>query len=454
MSSAKSPNLVKTLSDYYVNWARLSIDYFSIYLEAFKNTFCTTQENSTYKEFYDNLVSKLDIEFTQQLKTDHFTKLLSSYIDSFIDVRECLRSTGIPIESYEILSYETKKNFLNMLVSSVGDSQYVTQSEIVYQRGKIRLLHYLNENNGIPVILVYAQINHFDLMDLNYEKSVVRRLGSLGLDVYVLDWGYRGREDDHLSLQDYINYLNEVILSFKEKTGLDKVPVIGYCWGGLVSLTYAALFKQNVQSLVLLATPVDFSKDDGLLATWSKAIDADKIINEFGHMDGNLLDYAFMMRNPHRNFIDKYFKTFTNFADRKFLENFFELERWLHNTPPIPGNIYRQIINDGYKKNSLIENKLKVGEKTVSLREIDIPLFVAVAEKDDLVSPASTLAVNQYISSTDKSQICISGGHVGLCISKVAHEKLWPEIAKWIKDKNGRYSVPTLNDEEKTVITV
>jgi polyhydroxyalkanoate synthase subunit PhaC len=71
----------------------------------------------------------------------------------------------------------------------------------------------------------------------------------------------------------------------------------------------------------------------------------------------------------------------------------------------------------------------------INLKNIDVPLLTIVAEQDDLVSPEATLAINDYVSSNDKRSISIPGGHVGLCISKYAHRKLWPEVAKWILSK-------------------
>ena len=59
--------------------------------------------------------------------------------------------------------------------------------------------------------------------------------------------------------------------------------------------------------------------------------------------------------------------------------------------------------------------------------------------------------VNQYVSSEHKDSINIPGGHVGLCISKRAHEKLWPDIAEWIiskGDTNGqrKHETPTISN--------
>ena len=52
-----------------------------------------------------------------------------------------------------------------------------------------------------------------------------------------------------------------------------------------------------------------------------------------------------------------------------------------------------------------------------------------------LVSPESTIEINNYVSSKEKKTFRIPGGHVALCISKVAHERLWPEVAEWILKK-------------------
>ena len=54
-------------------------------------------------------------------------------------------------------------------------------------------------------------------------------------------------------------------------------------------------------------------------------------------------------------------------------------------------------------------------------------------------------------SSEHKDSIKIPGGHVGLCISKRAHEKLLPDIAEWIiskGDRNGqrKHETPTISN--------
>ncbi|MDQ4067158.1 MAG: poly-beta-hydroxybutyrate polymerase, partial [Thermoproteota archaeon] len=187
-----------------------------------------------------------------------------------------------------------------------------------------------------------------------------------------------------------------------------------------------------------MATPVDFNKDETVLGAWSKAIDTNSMMDEFGHMDGQVLDMIFIMRNPPRYAFNKYLKLLEKLQDKEFVRTFIDTERWLYDTPPVPGNLHRQIINDCYKSNLLVSNNMELdgrrGQK-INLQKVTVPLLTIVAEKDDIVSPRSALAVDDYVSSKDKATLQNPGGHVALCIGNEAHRKLWPEVAKWILSK-------------------
>ena len=71
----------------------------------------------------------------------------------------------------------------------------------------------------------------------------------------------------------------------------------------------------------------------------------------------------------------------------------------------------------------------------IDLRNVTVPLLMIDAEKDDLVTTDSALVVGNYVSSKDKKSMINPGGHVALCISDTAHEKLWPKVAEWILSK-------------------
>ena len=61
-----------------------------------------------------------------------------------------------------------------------------------------------------------------------------------------------------------------------------------------------------------------------------------------------------------------------------------------------------------------------------------MPLLNIVGKNDDLVSAESSRTITNVIASKDKKILKFPTGHVGLCISKTAHKKLWSEVGKWL----------------------
>ena len=114
--------------------------------------------------------------------------------------------------------------------------------------------------------------------------------------------------------------------------------------------------------------------------------------------------------------------------DKEFMNTFIAVENWLCNTPPIPGKLYLQMINDCYRNNNLISNTMKLDNETIDLSRVDIPLLTVIAERDDLASPESCLAVNDHVSSKDKKILKFNGGHVDLCITSKTHKNSMARI--------------------------
>src|SRR3990172_2887923 len=47
----------------------------------------------------------------------------------------------------------------------------------------------------VPILIVYALVNRPYMVDLQEDRSLVRNLLKLGMDVYLIDWGYPSRGD-------------------------------------------------------------------------------------------------------------------------------------------------------------------------------------------------------------------------------------------------------------------
>ena len=78
---------------------------------------------------------------------------------------------------------------------------------------------------------------------------------------------------------------------------------------------------------------------------------------------------------------------------------------------------------------------MKVDGRLVDLEDISAPFLNVMAQNIDLVTPFSSIALNNVIGSKDKSTIEYPSGHVGLIIGHRAHTEVWPKVADWLKQR-------------------
>src|SRR5579883_3674043 len=140
-----------------------------------------------------------------------------------------------------------------------------TPYEVVYSEGKVRLLHFVPQVQRqlkTPLVIAYALVNRFHILDIHPRKSWVRNLLNQGIDVYLIDWGTPTALDKYLGFDDYVNiYMDNCVDFISNEAGVDKVSLQGYCTGGTLATVYSALHSEKVRNLVLTAPVIDGSKD-------------------------------------------------------------------------------------------------------------------------------------------------------------------------------------------------
>jgi polyhydroxyalkanoate synthase len=316
-----------------------------------------------------------------------------------------------------------------------------TPHEIVYQEDRVKLKHYfpLAETRvKIPLLIVYALINRETMLDLQPGKSVVENLLKEGIDLYMIDWGYPTRKDRYQGIDDHVNgYLANMVDFVRHRHKAPKINLMGICMGGSFCIMYAALHPEKVKNLITTVSPSNFDTDKGLLNIWAKAIDADLIADTHGNMSGDMLNLCFLLLNPARLMIDKYVGYFENVEDRMFVENFIRMEKWIFDSPDVPGEVMREFINDCYKKNLLIQSKMELRGKRVDLQNITMPVLNIYGRFDHLVPPEMCELLTSRVGSKDTEDMCIETGHIGIYVSGKCQKELAPKIARWLKEREG-----------------
>lgn len=313
----------------------------------------------------------------------------------------------------------------------------VTASEVVYQEGLLKLLRYRNDSVKFaePILICFALVNRPYILDLQDNRSVVRRLLDRGFDVYLIDWGVPDATNHQLRLEDYVcRFLRNVVDFVCGQTSSPQLSLLGYCMGGTMSTMFTALHPQHVRNLILMATPIDFAGDEGLLNLWAREdyFDVDKLVDAFGNCPGEFLQFVFQLMKPVQNFAEKQLHFSENLDDAAFVDNFVALERWANDSIPVVGETFRQYVKSLYQQNRLVKGQMCLAGEPVRLEAIACPLLLLVAENDHLVPPGSTLALKHHVSSTEVESNSINAGHIGLAVSSKAHRNLWPQAADWI----------------------
>lgn len=332
--------------------------------------------------------------------------------------------------------------------------------EVIGGRGPMRVLRFAKLSGetppltGEPILFVYSLINRYYILDFMPKRSVIEYFIEQGRPCYVIDWGIPGRADRHKTWADYaLRYIDYAakLLHLREGMGehfrpadfswdrVARLPaqcinLLGYCVGGVLSLTYAALHPERVKTLTLMATPVDFY-DEGLLSQWTRSerFDVDQIVNTFGHVPTWLLEGGFRMMTPMTHFT-KWRDLWEGRRREGFIEMWRRMEQWSSDNVPFPAEVYRQYIRDTYQTNAFFKGEMIVEGQIVDLSRVQCPVLSLIATRDHIVPPESALALQTLLTQEQLTILECETGHLGLSTSGKARSVFWPKIQNWLDE--------------------
>jgi polyhydroxyalkanoate synthase subunit PhaC len=395
-------------------------------------------------------INQSNLESNKYLKSDSFLDSFNEYMKSAMKLYSKTRSLSYPAAATNSLldkrNAEIIRGFLEM--------QEIPH-KVVYRMDDVRLLHYHHIGyNGAaikyrtPLVIVYAPVNSYHIMDIRRGRSIVEHFVSAGFDVYLVDWGRQ--LNNKQSLSDYVNYIHQSIEYVKEITLSKQVSILGYSWGGVLSMIYASIRGQNVKNLILQSAHVDFHKDGSILASWFRRLPLEDIVREVDSIDCRFINLALIMRNPVVHSFDAFrfgghmSKGILYYYPQQLGLDAMRIAAWMSDTPMIPAGFFRDYIGKLYQQNQLVNNELEVtlSDKTeperVNLAKITMPLLNIVGDIDDICTPPAATPINEIATSKDKDLLRFPTGHIELSVSSDVHEKLWPQVVQWLEQRSSK----------------
>ena len=292
-----------------------------------------------------------------------------------------------------------------------------------------------------PVLVSYAMVGHWNVLDLQDDRSFVRNLVEAGCDVYVMDWGHPTPADQFDDFGDLVNsYMDAFVDVIRERHGIPSINLLGICQGGVLSLCYTALHPDKVRNLITIVTPVDFHADQaderietGFMNVWTRGLapeDIDLLIEAMGNMPGEVGGTMFSLMTPFRT-LTKYNLTLIQAGqDRETLMNFLRMEKWLADRPDHPGAAAQQWLKELYQDNKLFRGELVIDGRLVDLGAVVMPVLNIYSETDTIIHPLASKAMRGRVGSKDYTELPVSGGHIGILVAR--SKKLGNSIATWL----------------------
>ena len=314
-----------------------------------------------------------------------------------------------------------------------------TPKDVVWRRGRSELWRYRNDSVRFspPLLIVFSLFSRSYILDLQPGNSFVERLLAAGFDVYLLDWGVPDERDAANQLEDYVDdYLPAAVERVRHLTGAEEINLLGYCFGSVLSLFYAAHhLDAPLRSLTVMTTPVDLQQLGPLTSVIGKdGLDVETMLDADGNLPPQIIHQAFQVLKPTAQ-ITQYVDLWERLWGDDYVTAHQAMAGWASDHIPLPGGVAKQLAKM-VQDNAIVNDTLLLGGDRVTLSAITVPFLTVLATRDHIVPEASAAPLIDLVGSPDKHELRLDAGHVGLLVGRGAAKTTIPTIIEFLIERS------------------
>ena len=313
-----------------------------------------------------------------------------------------------------------------------------TPKDVVWARDRCQLWRYRSDRRSLspPLLIVFSLVTRSYVLDLRRGNSFVEHLLSAGFDVFLLDWGVADERDADNELEDYVDgYLAEAVDRTRSEAGCDEVNLLGYCYGGVLALLFAAHHPEApLRSLTVMATPVDFSGWEAL-DELNRRIDLDTVLDDDGNVPPGAVRQLFRLLKPTGE-LQRYATLLENSWNDEYMQAYQAMTGWSEDHIPFPGATARQTQEMLVRDNGLMSDRVRLGGEPVRLGDITIPFLGVLAERDHIVPEPLAAPVCELVGSEEREMLRLDAGHIGLVVGRTAAKVTIPTIIEFLRKRS------------------
>lgn len=327
-------------------------------------------------------------------------------------------------------------------VAGIGRPEVgLTPKELVWTRENTRLFQYRGQDapsRHPPLVIVWSIVSRSYILDLRPGQSFIEKLLGAGLDVFLVDWTEPRPVDSRTSLETYADtYIPAALAAAMETAGSEEVDVLGYCFGGTLSLLSLAGHPQMpVRNLVLMATPVNFEALEGPISSVRNGdIAIDDLLDDSGNLPGDVTYRGTAVLRPTASVLN-YANLWERMWNDTFVESYQAMNQWLRDQVPLPGGVARQVAEALVRRNLLMTGSITLGGRSVRLDDVKCPVLNVMAETDHIVPVGASEPICDLVGSTDATELRIPAGHISLATGRDALRTTVPSIIEWLEGRS------------------
>jgi polyhydroxyalkanoate synthase len=323
------------------------------------------------------------------------------------------------------------------LLDAQGFGAIRTPSRIALTLPELQLHSYDNDAVTHIILAVPAPIKRAYIWDLAPSESVIRRCRDNGLGVYLVEWTEAASEASH-GLAGYADHLLLACLdAIKRETGHSRVILAGHSLGGTLAAIFAALHPDRLRGLVMLEAPTKFGKDTGPLGRFAPMPTID-IDDASGTIPGAFLDLISIAASPMSFVVARWLDYLNATDDLHAMATHLRVTRWMLDEFPFPGRLFKEIVEQLYRDDLFMRRELTVNGRNASPIALNMPLLSVMRPDSLIIPPSSVLPIHDAAPSRRQLILRYDGDrgvglqHVGILVGQNAHQRIWPEILRWI----------------------
>jgi len=304
---------------------------------------------------------------------------------------------------------------------------------VAWRMGSVRLLDF--GGSGPPLLAIPSLVNGAEIMDLSPESSPLRWLARRGFRVFQIDWGMPGPDERGFDLGGYLEKRLMPALDAVTRITGERSHLLGYCMGGPLMLALAQRRPDEIDKIVTLGAPWDFSAFPEHQAMQDRRLEVIGLLNNlsilFGVVPAQMTQSFFALRDL-KSGVAK-FRRFASMAPNSSeARRFVAVEDWLNNGIPLSPIVARECFVDWVSDDALRKGGWKPGETAFNAEEVIQSALVVSAQRDTVVRRAASEPLADAL--IDGRLLRASVGHIGMVVGDTAIQTVWKPISAFLDE--------------------